>query len=66
MYVSYSYAPVMGNSDSLSIIEQLSQGPSLVTIPLLMMVSYLMTSPMPYALFLDSCSMGSPIFLIVP
>ena len=31
--------PVMDNSDSPSIVEQLSQGPSLVTIPLLMMVS---------------------------
>ena len=38
VYVSYSYAPVMDNSDSPSIVEQLSQGPSLVTIPLLMIV----------------------------
>ena len=30
MYVSYSYIPNMDNSDSPSIVEQLSQGPSLV------------------------------------
>ena len=30
---------VMDNSDPPSIVEQLSQGPSLVTIPLLVMVS---------------------------
>ena len=28
MYISYSYAPVMDKSDSPSIVEQLSQGPS--------------------------------------
>ena len=39
MYVSYSYAPVMDNSGSPPIVEQLSQGPSLVTVPLLMIVS---------------------------
>ena len=37
--ISYSYAPVMDNSGSPSIVEQLSQGPSLVTIPLLVIVS---------------------------
>ena len=30
MYVSYSYVLVIDNSDSPSIVEQLSQGPSLV------------------------------------
>ena len=39
MYITYSYAPVMDNSDSPSIVEQLSQGPSLVTIPLFVIVS---------------------------
>ena len=28
VYISYSYAPVMDNSGSPSIVEQLSQGPS--------------------------------------
>ena len=38
VYVSYSYTPAMDNSDSPSIVEQLLQGPRLVTIPLLMIV----------------------------
>ena len=49
----------MDNSDSPSIVDQLSQGPSLFTIPLLVIVSQLLTYPMPYALFLASCNMGS-------
>ena len=57
----------MDNSDSPSIVEQLSQGPSFFfTIPLLVIVSQLLTYPMPYALFPASCSMGSTMFLIVP
>ena len=39
MYISYSYAPVMDNSGPPSIVEQLSQGPSLVTIPLFAIVT---------------------------
>ena len=37
-YVGISYVPVLDNSDSPSIVEQLSQGLSLVTIPLFMIV----------------------------
>ena len=36
--ISWPYVLVIDNSDSPSIVEQLSQGPSLVTIPLLMIV----------------------------
>ena len=56
----------MDNSGSPSVVEQLSQGHSF---------SYntfisdcfltLLTYPMPYALFLASCSMGSPMFLLL-
>ena len=56
----------MDNSDSPSIVEQLSQGPSLVYSTFINDSSQLLTYPMPYALFLASCSMGSPMFLIVP
>ena len=57
---------LMDNSDSPSIVEQLSQGPGLVYNTIINNSSWLLIVPMPYALFLASCSMGSPIFLIVP
>ena len=57
---------LMDNSDSPSEVEQLSQGPSLSYNTFINDSSWLLTYPMPYALFLASCSMGSPIFVIVP
>ena len=56
----------MDNSDSPSIVKQLSQGPGLVYNTFIHNSSKLLIYPMPYALFLASCSMGSPILLIVP
>ena len=38
-YVGMSYIPVIDNSDSPPIVEQLLQGPSSVTIHLLIIVS---------------------------
>ena len=54
------------NSDSSSTVEQLSQGPGLVYNTFIDDDFQLLIYPMPYALFPASCSMGSPIFLIVP
>ena len=56
----------MDNSDSPSVVEQLSQGPSLSYNTFFDDSSWLLTYPMPYALFLASCSMASLIFQIVP
>ena len=64
--ISLSYVPDLDNSDSPSIVEQLLQGPSLVYNTFISDSSQLLIYPMPYALFLASCSMGSPMFLIVP
>ena len=57
---------LLDNSDSPSIVEQLLQGPDLVYNTFIDDSSYPLIYPMPYALFLASCSMGSLIFLIVP
>ena len=57
---------LIDNSDSPSIVEQLSQGPGLVYDTFIDDGSQLLIYPMPYALFLASCSMGSPTFLIIP
>ena len=56
----------MDNSDSPSIVEQLSQGPSLSYNTFISdsFPSSLMYF-MPFALFLASCSMGSPMSLIL-
>ena len=56
----------MDNSDSSSIVEQLSQGPSLVYNTFINdKFPSSLTYPMPYALFLASCNMGSPMFLFL-
>ena len=55
---------VLDNSDSPSIVEQLSQGPSLVYNTFIS--DRFLALDLSYALFLASCSMDSPMFLIVP
>ena len=64
-YVWFVINPAVDNSDSPSIVEQLSQGLSLVVIHLLVIVTSSLTYPMPYALFLASCSMGGHMLLFL-
>ena len=54
----------MDNLDSPSIVEQLSQGPSLIYNTFI--DDSFLAIDLFYALCLASCSMGSPMFLIVP
>ena len=55
----------MNNSGSSSIVEQLSQGPSFSYNTFICDSFLALTYPMPYALFLASCSMGSAMFLLL-
>ena len=65
MYI-LSYVPVLDNSDSPSIVEHLSQGPSFMNNTFISdSFPSSLTYSMHYALFLASCSMGSPMFLLV-
>ena len=48
-----------------AVVEQLSQGLSLVVIPLLVIVPRSLMYPMPNALFLASCSMGGHMLLFL-
>ena len=56
---------LVDNSDSPSQVEQLQQGPSLIVMPLLVIVPSSLIYPMPYAWFLAFCSMGSHMFLFL-
>ena len=55
----------MDNSDPPSIVEQLSQGPSFSYNTFISDGPTSLMYPMPYALFLASCSMDSPMFLLL-
>ena len=60
-----SHDSVIDNPASPSIVEQLSQGLSLVVIPLLVIIPRSLKYPMPYAWFLAPSNMGGHMFLLL-